>query len=219
MLFSVCSFQRLHGPNGEPCVEHGAARQRRASRNPRPVYLLHEEPRNQTQPRTAPLHTAWTYTPPHTDLRPSSWLLRTDSMQQPLGVSRELSTSCLFGVNRRQNARKWMKTCAVPFQWLLEQYCFVLCLICFFCILSSRGAEPIFQDLLAKAFQAMTVWQQVGQKSPCRGENLCLSFFFFLRLRSNKLDLLVSHWCGLIQWYFLGTRFHIEQVFTLGDDF
>lgn len=99
---SVCALQRLHGPHRKPRVEHGEARQGRPSRNPWPVHLVHEEPRDQTQPCTASVHTAWTHTPPHTDLdrtHRSHFSLRTDRMQQPLRVQRDVWIS-----------RPWCKT-------------------------------------------------------------------------------------------------------------
>lgn len=108
LFHTVCSLQRLHGPDRQPRVKHGTARQRRASGDPRPVHLLHEKSGDQTQPGAASLHTSWTHAPPHTDLKPLA--LRTDSTQRPLRVHRELSTSC-FCFGWKQETRHRGKGC------------------------------------------------------------------------------------------------------------
>jgi len=55
---SVRPLQGLRRPDGEPHPEHGAARQRRLGRDPRPVPLLHEDPRDQAVASAASLHAA-----------------------------------------------------------------------------------------------------------------------------------------------------------------
>lgn len=111
---SVCTLQRLYGPDWQPRVEHGPARERCASRDPRPVHLLHEEPGNQTQSSTTSLHTTWTHTP-HTDLKPSSGLF-TDDWQHAAATQSPVGTLCLLFLvaNRGWRTRKWMLNC-VPY--------------------------------------------------------------------------------------------------------
>lgn len=112
---SVRPFQRLYGPHWQPRAKHGTARQRRARRDPWSVHLLHEESRDQTQPGTAPLHAAWTHTPPHTDLKPS-FLAVTEDWQEAACSScsdcSRNSSSCFFDVFLVQTgvdaAGKWV---------------------------------------------------------------------------------------------------------------
>lgn len=76
-LSSVCAIPGLHGPDREPRAEHGKAGEGCAGGDPRPVHLLHEEPRHQAQPGTTALHPAGTH-PPHADLSSPFVLLAPD---------------------------------------------------------------------------------------------------------------------------------------------
>lgn len=55
-FFPVCPFSRLHWPTREPHSQHGPSGQGSASRDPRPVPVLHENPWDQTRPAATSLH-------------------------------------------------------------------------------------------------------------------------------------------------------------------
>lgn len=67
-FLSVCPIQGLHRPDGEPHPEHGPARQRCPGWDPRPVPLLHEDPRDQAVASATSLHSSGP-TPPNPDMR------------------------------------------------------------------------------------------------------------------------------------------------------
>lgn len=188
-LLTVCPVSRLHGPDREPCVEHGPSSQGRAGWDPWPVHLLHEKQRDQTQPCATPIHTPRTH-PSHTNLSPAPFIedWRETACISPM-ESWVLSSSCEWiGLKQEVIIGSW-QWCLC---WILpvtigETVAFLFVVIYLFCLFLGRSIRDgktafLCQDLVMdRLFIKMGQWlfhvlfeSKWVKRSRC-GWNLCLS--------------------------------------------